>query len=103
MEPAIIPDDDPLYDEDQAEDGEIYDDGSMPGTSYIHDDESGDMNFMVTEVDPPHMDSEEEDEDYEENGKFSVPSHIANGSGVSLDENVIVFNLSSNILIIITA
>lgn len=87
MEPAIIPDDNPLYDEDQAEDGEIYDDGSMPGTSFIQDEDSGDMSFMVTEVDPPHMGSDEDDDEgeYEENGtSFSVPPHIANGSSVSV-------------------
>lgn len=79
---SITPDNDPLYDEGQLEDGEVYDDGSMEGTSFAHDDMS---SFMVTEVDPPQMDSEDEDYEYEENGTtgFSVPSHIANGSSVS--------------------
>lgn len=91
MEPAIIPDDNPLYDEDQAEDGEIYDDGSMPGTSFVQDEDSGDMSFMVTEVDPPHMGSDEDDDEgeYEENGtSFSVPPHIANGSSVSVSNRL---------------
>lgn len=47
---------------------------------------------MVTEVDPPQMDSNEDDEDDQEEESyqepkrhlgFQVPSHIANGSNVS--------------------
>lgn len=98
IEPAIIPDDDPLYDAEHPEDGEIYDDGSMPGTSFVHDDDEndGDMNFMVTEVDPPDLgsdDEEEDDDDYGHNGTgFSVPSHIANGSAVCFSLIFIFFS-----------
>lgn len=87
VEESIIPDNDPLYDED-VEDGEILGDGSMAAVSG-YDDDDLDASFMVTEVDPHgHMNNDDDDEDeYEENGHsgFSVPSHIANGSSVSVD------------------
>lgn len=93
VEPAIIPDTDPLYEDGQiGEDGEIFEDGSMPGTSFGPQENDDDMSYMVTEVDPAQLDSGDEDYDYEENGtgSFRVPSHIANGSSVSIN-NLFLF------------